>query len=109
MIENNASKIENIQKAVANYFDVTVAQLISSQRFQSIAYPRQIAMYLSRQLTNESFLKIGRQFGGKHHTTVMSNVKKIAKLVENNHSRTPGNPWIRALSNRDKALACRIF
>jgi len=69
--------IETIQKTVADHFKLRVADLKSKKRQRAVAFPRQIAMYLSRKLTNSSFPEIGDKFGGKDHTTVMHNVKKI--------------------------------
>ena len=69
--------IETIQKTVADHFKLRVADLKSKKRQRAVALPRQIAMYLSRKLTNSSFPEIGDKFGGKDHTTVMHNVKKI--------------------------------
>jgi chromosomal replication initiator protein len=69
--------IETIQKATAEHFKLRVADLKSKRRQRAFALPRQIAMYLCRKLTNASFPEIGDKFGGKDHTTVMHNVKKI--------------------------------
>jgi chromosomal replication initiator protein len=69
--------IETVQKIVADHFKLRVSDLKSKRRQQNIALPRQIAMYLSRKLTNASYPDIGERFGGKDHTTVMHNVRKI--------------------------------
>lgn len=74
--------IETIQKVVADHFKLRVADLKSKRRQRAFAHPRQIAMYLSRKLTNSSYPEIGDKFGGKDHTTVMHNVSKIEKNVE---------------------------
>ena len=71
--------IEMIQKEVAEFFKVTVADLRSKKRHKTIVLPRQIAMYLARQLTNMSLPEIGNTFGGKDHTTVLHSCKKIEK------------------------------
>ena len=63
--------IERIQETVSERFGITVNELCSAKRSQSIAYPRQVAMYLSRELTDSSLPKIGKEFGGRDHTTVM--------------------------------------
>jgi len=78
--------VETVQKEVANYFNIKVADLKGPRRHQSVARARQLAMYLSRQLCRASFPDIGRRFGGKDHTTVMSACKKIARLVEQDAS-----------------------
>jgi chromosomal replication initiator protein len=69
--------IESIQKAVAEQFGMRVAELKAKNNSRSVVVPRQIAMYLAKQLTDCSLPEIGRQFGGKHHTTVMHSVEKI--------------------------------
>lgn len=69
--------IDSIQKAVAEHFDVRVADMTSRRRPASIAFPRQIAMYLSRHLTKVSLMEIGEQFGGRDHGTVIHAVKKV--------------------------------
>lgn len=72
--------IEEIQKKVAEHFNIRVADMHSSRRARSVARPRQIAMYLSKQLTSRSLPEIGRKFGGRDHTTVMHAVKKVDEL-----------------------------
>ena len=74
--------IENIQKTVADYFKVRVADLLSQRRNQSIARPRQIAMALAKELTSHSLPEIGDAFGGRDHTTVMHACKRIRELQE---------------------------
>ncbi|HWN08816.1 MAG TPA: chromosomal replication initiator protein DnaA [Pyrinomonadaceae bacterium] len=69
--------IPQIQKVVATNYKLTVEQLISKSNSRAIAFPRQIAMYLCKRLTKNSFPEIGRAFGGKHHTTVMHSCEKI--------------------------------
>jgi chromosomal replication initiator protein len=69
--------VESIQKLVSNYFNLKVPQIKSRTNAQKISYPRQIAMYLAKQLTSCSLQEIGRRFGGKHHTTVLHAVDKI--------------------------------
>jgi chromosomal replication initiator protein len=73
--------LEQIQKAVADYFRVTVADLKGERRTQPIVYPRQIAMFLCRELTDLSLPKIGERFGGRDHTTVHYAETKIRKLL----------------------------
>ena len=72
--------VDDIQKAVADHFDVRLSDMVSARRARSIARPRQVAMYLSKILTSASLPEIGRQFGGRDHTTVMYAVKKISQL-----------------------------
>ena len=79
--KNNISKI---QKVVADYYQISVDDLKSKKRSWNIAFPRQIAMYLSRVFLNESLERIGLEFGGKDHTTVMHSCEKIRKDIENN-------------------------
>ena len=72
--------IEAIQRAVAEQFGMRVAELKQKNNSRQIVVPRQIAMYLAKQLTEASLPEIGRQFGGKHHTTVMHSISKIDEL-----------------------------
>ena len=72
--------IENIQKTVADYFKIRVADLLSRRRTRSIARPRQIAMALAKELTNHSLPEIGDAFGGRDHTTVLHGCRRIAEL-----------------------------
>jgi chromosomal replication initiator protein len=73
--------IEAVQREVATYFDVKLHDLRGQARVQSVARPRMIAMYLARKLTGASFPEIGSRFGGKDHSTVISAVKKIERLL----------------------------
>jgi len=72
--------IEEIQKKVAEHFNIRVADMHSARRARSVARPRQIAMFLAKQLTSRSLPEIGRKFGGRDHTTVMHAVKKVGEL-----------------------------
>ncbi|MBO8170006.1 MAG: chromosomal replication initiator protein DnaA [Thermoanaerobacteraceae bacterium] len=86
IVQTSAPKpitIPLIQKIVANHFGLKVADLKSKKRTRSIAYPRQIAMYLSRELTDMSLPRIGEEFGGRDHTTVLHAHEKIAKEIIN--------------------------
>ncbi len=74
--------IENIQKTVAEYFQIRTSDLISSKRSRSIARPRQIAMTLAKELTNHSLPEIGNAFGGRDHTTVIHANRKVKELRE---------------------------
>ena len=83
-IISEKNDVAKIQKAVANYFQITVDDLRSKKRSANIAFPRQIAMYLCRQLTDESFPKIGTEFGGKDHSTVIHSCDKVEKEMKKN-------------------------
>lgn len=74
--------IENIQKTVADYFKIRVADLLSKRRSRSIARPRQVAMALAKELTNHSLPEIGDAFGGRDHTTVLHGCRRIEELRE---------------------------
>jgi len=74
--------VDQILKAVANYYGVKVSDLKSPRRHKSIAAPRAVAMYLARAHTKESYPDLGRSFGGKHHTTVISAVEKVTKRLK---------------------------
>ena len=82
MGENN--DIHRIQRIVAEYFQITVDDIRGKKRNSNIAFPRQIAMYLCRNMTDESFPKIGIEFGGKDHSTVMHSVDKIEQEIKEN-------------------------
>ena len=81
---NFKNDIQKIQRVVAEYYNVTVDDLKSKKRVATIAFPRQIAIYLSRMLTDESFPRIGMEFGGRDHSTVIHSVDKIDKEIKNN-------------------------
>ena len=76
--------IHRIQKIVSEYFQITVEDIRSKKRSSNISFPRQIAMYLCRNMTSESFPKIGTEFGGKDHSTVMHAVEKIEQEIKVN-------------------------
>ena len=78
--------IERIQETVIERFGLSLDELCSEKRSQNIVYPRQVAMYLSRELTDSSLPKIGRQFGGRDHTTVIHATSKIARLIREDRS-----------------------
>ena len=75
-----AVNMDNIRKVVAEYYDISVKDLMGRKRTRSIARPRQIAMALSRELTGDSYPDIGQSFGGRDHTTVMHGCEKVAQL-----------------------------
>ena len=73
--------IDEIQRKVAEHFNLKVAEMYSDRRARVVARPRQVAMYLAKQLTSRSLPEIGRKFGGRDHTTVMHAVKKVDELI----------------------------
>ena len=75
--------IGEIQRVVAQHYSLTVSQLISRSNSPRIVVPRQIAMYLCKELTQASLPQIGRAFGNRHHTTVLHAVRKISRLIGN--------------------------
>jgi chromosomal replication initiator protein len=89
--------IDLIQKVVANFFNIKISDLKVKRKYKGYLIPRQIAMYLSRKLTDASLLEIGEKFGGKDHSTVLHSIKKVEEratketpfkeMVENLHSR----------------------
>jgi len=81
-LQDKLVSIDNIQKTVADYFKVRVADLSSKNRKQTITRPRQMAMCLARELTSHSFPEIGQAFGGRDHTTVINACKRIQELKE---------------------------
>jgi chromosomal replication initiator protein len=74
--------MDDIEEAVAERFHVKISEMKSRRRSKTLVHPRQIAMYLCRELTNSSFPEIGRHFGGKDHTTIIHACKQIAKAKE---------------------------
>ncbi len=81
-LQERLVSIENIQKTVAEYFKLRVADLLSKRRSRSVARPRQLAMALSKELTNHSLPEIGDAFGGRDHTTVLHGCRRIKSLRE---------------------------
>jgi chromosomal replication initiator protein len=84
--EAAAVSIERIQETVVDRFGLSLGELCGDKRSQNIVYPRQVAMYLSRELTDSSLPKIGRHFGGRDHTTVIHATSKIARLIREDRS-----------------------
>jgi len=72
--------IENVQRTVCQEFGLTLPQLKAKNNSRPVSYPRQLAMYLAKELTTASLPQIGREFGGKHHTTVLHSINKISQL-----------------------------
>lgn len=81
-LQDKLINIDNIQKTVAEYFKIRIADLSSKNRRQSVTRPRQMAMALARELTSHSYPEIGEAFGGRDHTTVINAVKRINELKE---------------------------
>ena len=99
-IQDRTITIENIQKTVAEYYKIRTSDLHSSRRSRSITRPRQLAMALSKELTNHSLPEIGAAFGGRDHTTVLHGCRKIAELRELDHKIDDDyKKMIRVLSN----------
>lgn len=82
-LQDKQVSIDNIQRIVAEYYKIKVADLLSKRRSRSVARPRQVAMALSKELTNHSLPEIGNAFGGRDHTTVLHGCRKIKELREN--------------------------
>ena len=78
--------VENIQKTVAEYYKIKIADIHSKKRSRNFSRPRQIAMTLTRELTNLSFPEIGEAFGGRHHTTIMHACDEIEQLRLKDHN-----------------------
>lgn len=92
--------LENIQKTVADYYKLRVADLLSARRTRNIARPRQMAMAIAKELTNHSLPEIGDAFGGRDHTTVLHAVRKIKELRESDHHLDEEfNSLIRIITN----------
>jgi len=81
--DERAVTIDMIQKFVADYYQLKLVELKSRNNSKSIAMPRQVAMYVCKQLTNASLPEIGRSFGGKHHSTVIHSIRKVEDLRKN--------------------------
>ncbi len=84
-LQDKLVTIDNIQKTVAEYYKIKIADLLSKRRNRSVARPRQIAMALSKELTNHSLPEIGDAFGGRDHTTVLHACRKVASLRDETH------------------------
>ena len=91
--------IDNIQKTVAEYYNIKMSDMLSKRRTRSVARPRQVAMALAKELTNHSLPEIGDAFGGRDHTTVLHACRTIAKLKdEQNDLKEDYRNLIRTLS-----------
>ncbi len=85
-VRGRQASVENIQKTVADYYKIKVSDILSKKRSRNFSRPRQIAMSLTRELTNLSFPEIGGAFGGRHHTTIMHACDEIETLRINDHN-----------------------
>jgi chromosomal replication initiator protein len=74
--------IEEIQRKVAEHYNVRLSDMIGPKRVRTIARPRQVAMYIAKRKTTRSLPEIGRRFGGRDHTTIMHGIRKIEELLE---------------------------
>ena len=83
-VQDRRVTIDSIQKAVAEKFSIRQLQLKEKSNTKKVVYPRQISMYLVKELTDASLPEIGRAFGGKHHTTVLHSINKIEKDRQTN-------------------------
>jgi chromosomal replication initiator protein len=90
-IQDRQISIENIQRVAAEYYNIKISDILSKRRSRTIARPRQMAMYLAKELTNHSLPEIGDAFGGRDHTTVLHACKRIAELKE--HSADVGEDY----------------
>jgi len=81
-LQDKLVSIDNIQRTAADYYQIKIADMLSKRRSRSVARPRQVAMALSKELTNHSLPEIGDAFGGRDHTTVLHACRKIAELRE---------------------------
>jgi len=84
-LQDKLVTIDNIQRTVAEYYRIRVSDLLSKRRSRSIARPRQVAMALSKELTNHSLPEIGDAFGGRDHTTVLHACRKVKSLRDESH------------------------
>ncbi len=89
--------IEEIQRKVAEHYNIRLADMIGPKRVRTVARPRQIAMYLAKQMTSRSLPEIGRRFGGRDHTTIMHGVKKIEELRGSDRSLSEDIDLLRRL------------
>ncbi len=89
--------IEEIQRKVAEHYNVRLSDMIGPKRLRTIARPRQVAMYLSKNLTTRSLPEIGRRFGGRDHTTIMHGIRKIEELMIADHQLTEDVDLLRRL------------
>jgi chromosomal replication initiator protein len=82
LVHAKTTNIENIQKVVAQFYGIKMTEILSKRRTRSIAWPRQMAMYLARDLTSKSLPEIGEAFGGRDHTTVLHACRKVVAQLD---------------------------
>ena len=98
-LQDKQVSLDNIQRVVAEYYRIKVADLMSKRRSRSVARPRQVAMSLAKELTNHSLPEIGDSFGGRDHTTVLHACRKIEELKrESSDIREDVKNLLRALT-----------
>ena len=99
-IQSRQVSVDNIQKTVAEYYNIKLSDLLSKRRSRSITRPRQLAMSLTKRLTNHRLPEIGEAFNGRDHTTVIHACNKIKELrVENSSLEEDYKNLIRSLTN----------
>ncbi|MCK5893341.1 MAG: chromosomal replication initiator protein DnaA [Endozoicomonadaceae bacterium] len=99
-LQDKQVSIDNIQRTVAEYYKIKMSDILSKRRSRSVARPRQVAMALSKELTNHSLPEIGEAYGGRDHTTVMHACRKVKELIEtNNEIAEDYNNLHRSLTN----------
>ena len=81
MIHSKTTSVSNIQKVVSQYYGIKIEELLSKRRTKSVVIPRQVAVYLARELTNKSLPELGELFGGRDHTTVLYACRKVEELL----------------------------
>lgn len=101
LLRNSDRKVtlEDIQKKVAMYYDIKASDMSSSRRLKQVTVPRQIAMYLCKQMTSLSFPDIGRGFGGRNHTTVIHSVNKITEMLQSDPKLASDINYLKDLLN----------
>src|SRR5690606_33980209 len=89
--------IEEIQRHVAEHYNIRLSDLVGPKRLRMVARPRQVAMYLAKEMTSRSLPEIGRRFGGRDHTTIMHGVRKIEELAAADHQLAEDLDMLRRL------------
>ena len=98
-VHDRQISLDNIQRMVADYFKIKISDLLSKRRNRSVARPRQVAMALCKELTDQSLPEIGDAFGGRDHTTVLHACRKIKELCDTDLSiRDDYNNLLKALT-----------
>lgn len=92
----NRLTIARIQEEVARYFSIPLSEMTSARRSRDVARPRQIAMFLARELTPKSLPDIGRRFGGRDHTTVMHAIRVVEALLFDDHEIGEATDYLRS-------------